>query len=230
MTLATWQCRCGLVLLHPVPRPEQLPGAGDWHAPGRPERRRRAWLKRYTEPALHAIFGNETERFIDATRQVVPGGRLLDIGCGRGALLTTASAHYACEGLDPSVSAAAVARASGHVVMTTPLEEARLAPGHYDVITLEAVVEHLVDPVTALRRLRNALKPGGVIALTTPRLGGPSSRIYGREWNGYRVGYHLHLFSSATLTRALEAADYTVLRRPRRDSPLDDILSLWGRR
>ena len=41
---------------------------------------------------------------------------------------------------------------------------------------------------------------------------------------------HTFLFTGAVLGRALEAAGFEVLKSPRRDRPLDDILILWGRK
>ena len=63
-----------------------------------------------------------------------------------------------------------------------------------------------------------------------PKFGGPAYRRHGREWNGFRVGYHLHLFTGKTLAACLEKAGFEVLSRPKRDRPLDDILGMWGRK
>jgi SAM-dependent methyltransferase len=137
---------------------------------------------------------------------------------------------HRCEGIEPSPLAARAARERGISVHAAKLEEVDLAPQSLEVVTLHAVIEHLQNPARALLKAHRWLATGGVIAVCTPKYRGPSWWIHGRGWNGYRVGYHLYLFTAATLARTMEAAGFTVLRWPRRSRPLDDILALWGRK
>jgi SAM-dependent methyltransferase len=95
---------------------------------------------------------------------------------------------------------------------------------------MDAVLEHVHDPVQVLRKVNEVLRPDGVIAVKVPKLDGPAHRLHGREWNGFRIGFHTYLFTGRTLTRALNRAGFDVLNRPKRDRPLDDLLLLWGRK
>ena len=94
-------------------------------------------------------------------------GRLLDVGCGNGALLRAAAAlGFAAEGLE--VSAKAAARAGGFPVRVYDGDLPRLPPcGPYDAVVLWDVLEHLGDPVGSLRALRGCLKPGGRLLVRT---------------------------------------------------------------
>ncbi|HIQ22002.1 MAG TPA: class I SAM-dependent methyltransferase [Planctomycetes bacterium] len=224
-----WQCACGLAFLHPVPGPDQLPDHGEWWSSRRKLIIRRRRFKRLRARVQNWLFGTPVDRLIRQVRRVQPAGRLLDIGCGRGEPLAPAARQYQCDGMEPSPVAAKEARRRGFRVLETTFESASIPSASYDVAVLDSVLEHLPDPVYVLRQVNRILKPEGVV-VKLPKLWGPSHRRHRREWNGFRVGCHLTMFSGRTLDAALEAAGFTPLRRPRRDRPLDDILVVWGRK
>ncbi len=228
--IAVWKCACGLAFLHPVPQPEQLPAKGEWWSQARKQTRRRGGFKEKWRVIRHAITGTGKERLLRDTRKAVPSGRFLDIGCGGGRMLRVAAQSYDVTGLEPSPVAAAMTREKGFKVVEETLEETTLPRGSFDVVMLDSVIEHVVSPRAALQKTHELLAPGGVVVLLTPKFEGPSSRRHGADWNGFRHGYHTHLFTGKTLGRYLEEAGFEVLRKPRRDRMFDDILILWGRK
>lgn len=228
--LSMWQCECGLAILHPIPQESDFPASNDWWAPQRQFMRRNPGLKRIRNKVQNAIFGTQKQRLIRQTRKAVPRGRLLDIGCGTGELLRTARPYFQCTGLEPSPTAAQAARDLGFKIIESTLEEAEIQPEAFDVVTMDAVLEHLVDPVSMLSKVNRVLRPGGVVAVKVPKLFGPAHRRHGREWNGFRVGYHFTLFTGSTLAAVMHLAGFDALESPCRDRPLDDILLMWGRK
>ena len=228
--LTVWRCECGLVFLYPSPTPEQMPGRGDWWSRKRKKFRRRRLLKLLRTAITFSCFGTPRFRLVKYTRKAIPSGRLLDVGCGDGRLLALAAPYYDCTGLEPSPIGAARARDKGFRVLETTLEETRIEPHSFDVITMDSVIEHVRHPLSVLKRANRILKPGGIIALKTNKFEGPAYRLHGRGWCGFRHGYHTFLFTGATLGLTLERAGFEVLKRPRRDRILDDILILWGRK
>ncbi len=145
-------------------------------------------------------------------------------------MLALASKFYDVMGLDPSPVAAKRTRKQGFEVIEETLEKTTLPAESFDVILLDSVIEHVASPRAALQKTHSLLAPGGVVVVVTPKFEGPTSRIRGREWNGFRHGYHTYLFTGKTLRRYLEETGFEVLRRPRRDRIFDDILILWGRK
>lgn len=228
--LGMWQCDCGLALLHPLPTVEQLPDGGEWWTHSRKKTFRRPGFKKVRIAVQDALFGSARARLIKQTRRVQSGGRLLDIGCGAGQLMAEARPFFECVGLEPSPRAALRARDQGFEVIESTMEHAQLEPSSFDVVTMDAVLEHVVDPVAVLHKVQQTLRDGGVVAVKVPKLAGPSHRRHGREWNGFRVGYHTTMFTGATLDAAFRAAGLTPLQSPRRDRPFDDILLLWARK
>ncbi|MGM0488761.1 MAG: class I SAM-dependent methyltransferase [Planctomycetota bacterium] len=230
LSLAYWECACELAILHPVPRPRDLPDQGDWWSGKRKGARRNPRFKRVRARLNDAIFGTSVQRLVRTTYRAKPGGRLLDVGCGDGRLLSEASRYYECDGLEPSSVAVERARQRGLNIIQSCFEPAEMPSGSYDVVILDAVLEHVVDPIDCLCKVNRILKPGGVVTVKVPKLWGPSHRRHGREWNGYRLGYHLTMFSGRTMDAVMSAAGFSALRRFRRDRILDDILIVWGRK
>jgi SAM-dependent methyltransferase len=232
VALNVWDCEsCGLSFLHPIPRPEQYPDGGDWFSPKKKDLSRQYAFKAWRRRMIDRWFGTKAERFIKGCLQAKPGGRFLDVGCGTGEMLELAARHYApCAGIEPSPIAAAQVRAKGFRVYEGTLEQATLEPGSFDLILMDSVIEHVHDPVAVLKICHAALAPGGVVAMLTPKLGGPAYRLHGAGWNGFRHGWHTFLFTGRTLSLCMDRAGFDVLQHPRRDRITDDILILWGQK
>ena len=125
-------------------------------------------------------------RLLDLIGRHVPAGRLLDVGCGHGLLLDEArSRGYEVEGVELSRSAAAYARdVLGLPVSELPLEELEPSAGGdgFAAIVLADVLEHVEDPVAAIRRCRELLRPGGVLCVVTPDPASATARLAGSRW------------------------------------------------
>jgi SAM-dependent methyltransferase len=125
-------------------------------------------------------------------------GRMLDVGCWVGFLLSEARERgWEVEGIEPSRYASDYAREQlGLTVQTVDLLEARVEPA--DVISMGDVIEHLVRPDEALARLRELLRPGGILYLALPDAGSPLARRLGRRWWAV-LPTHVQYFSRASL-------------------------------
>jgi len=98
-----------------------------------------------------------------------PGGELLEIGCGKGHLMQLASPHFTISGLELSEDATRDLDPSFRErIVIADVEDYVLPPAQYDVIVAFNVLEHLRDPASVLRRIAQALKPGGVLVGSVP--------------------------------------------------------------
>ncbi len=77
----------------------------------------------------------------------------------------------------------------------------------FEVITMFDFIEHVRDPREVLRWAREHLVPGGVLLLTTPKVGGISWRLMGRHWFHY-VPEHLWFLNSQSIRMLLNEAGF----------------------
>jgi SAM-dependent methyltransferase len=100
---------------------------------------------------------------------VAPGQRVLDVGCGPGALtgeLVRRVGAEAVSAVDPSEPfvAAARERHPGVDVRQAGAEELPFPDDAFDAALAQLVVHFLPEPVTALREVVRVVRPGGVVA------------------------------------------------------------------
>jgi 2-polyprenyl-3-methyl-5-hydroxy-6-metoxy-1,4-benzoquinol methylase len=103
-----------------------------------------------------------------------PGLDLLDVGCGPGTITVDLARRVApgrVVGIDvaedPLAEARALADREGVDVAFGPGDVYRLAfdDASFDVVHAHQVLQHLTDPVAALREMARVCRPGGVVAV-----------------------------------------------------------------
>jgi 2-polyprenyl-3-methyl-5-hydroxy-6-metoxy-1,4-benzoquinol methylase len=142
-----------------------------------------------------------------------PGARVLDVGAGNGAAVRALRASGVdAYGIEPEEQAVAAARAAGvETVLVGTLEENPLAGERWDVVRMNQVLEHLSDPVDALRRSSELLAPGGRVVIGVPNFGSLARRVFGGSWDGLELPRHLHHFTRETLRLVFARAGLQVL-------------------
>jgi SAM-dependent methyltransferase len=106
---------------------------------------------------------------LERLHQVKPGGRLLEVGCGRGGFLELAREKYDVTGID--ISRHAVSSAYGTLqgrIRQGDIETETLAAESYDAIVAFNVLEHLQRPDRVAAKLHGALCRGGVLIGSVP--------------------------------------------------------------
>ncbi|HZM94280.1 MAG TPA: methyltransferase domain-containing protein [Vicinamibacterales bacterium] len=98
-----------------------------------------------------------------------PGLRLLDVGCGPGTItadFATRLAPGTVLGIDASAEVIDAARRD-HPDVTFSVADVYdlgLEDASWDVVHAHQVLQHLADPVAALREMRRVVRPGGIVA------------------------------------------------------------------
>lgn len=160
-----------------------------------------------TEPG-RTIRNYEWRGILTAVRELAPLGpdtRWLDFGAGNGGLVRHVRATSGIEihGFEDG-DIAADAAALGIPFLTEEQLEAR--PYSFDVITAIEVLEHVIDPVAELRRMRRLLRPGGLLFLTTGNAAPHADKI--AEWSYAIPEIHISFYTPRTLERAMEQAGF----------------------
>jgi ADP-heptose:LPS heptosyltransferase/SAM-dependent methyltransferase len=156
--------------------------------------------------------------------------RVLNVGCYEGPLLDRLKrdTRWQTFGAETNPAAAAAARANGHTVWEVSPQDAPLVlpvGQSFDVIFLADMIEHLPHPLLVLRRLRQLLVPGGLLALNLPNLDSAHAALFGPTWSHWQLPYHRTLTGRAGLRRLAALADFKVLRLRTRTHPYPACVS-----
>jgi 2-polyprenyl-3-methyl-5-hydroxy-6-metoxy-1,4-benzoquinol methylase len=129
----------------------------------------------------------QTHAFI--RRHAQPPGRLLDLGCGDGTVLWLAKQDgWEVKGVELFPEQTALVREQlGLDVETSDITAYEGVDEAWDCVVLTHVLEHLPDPLGALRKIHDLLKPGGVGVLEFPNIDAFDARL--RRWLDR---WHLH--------------------------------------
>lgn len=142
-----------------------------------------------------------------------PAGRLLDIGCGSGAMLMNLrSAGWQVEGIEVDAPAVENARQKGLHVRRGDVWEQQYSDNTFDAVVLSHVIEHVSDPIQLMAECRRILKPGGVMSVVTPNMGSLGRRIWGDSWFHLDPPRHLVLHNTRTIRTVAQRAGFVRTR------------------
>lgn len=140
--------------------------------------------------------------------------RILEVGAGRGWFLSEAGkAGWETWAVEINRDALQHLRAKGiDRVLVQPAEEFEAEPESMDAVRIWDVIEHLRSPRKAMIGIHNALRPGGLLRMSTTNFASLSRWINGPEWVYLNGADHIFLFEPATLTRLLEQTGFSEVR------------------
>jgi SAM-dependent methyltransferase len=123
-----------------------------------------------------------------------PDGHLLDVGCGNGGfLLTMRDLGWHVEGLEPDLDAVRSARALGLEVSHGLARASEIPPKSWDAITMNHVIEHVVDPRSTIELLTTKLNEDGLFSIISPNPVGSLAHLFGKNWFAMEPPRHLVL-------------------------------------
>jgi SAM-dependent methyltransferase len=152
-----------------------------------------------------------------------PNARVLEIGCGNGDTGAYALAERKCAvfcGVELCERAALLARRQITEVLIGDVERMDLPwpEESFDAMIISEVLEHLVDPWAALRKLALLLRPGATIFASSPNVAHHSvirMLLHGR-WDladkGIMDRTHLRWFTFQSYRAMFESAGFVVDR------------------
>jgi SAM-dependent methyltransferase len=206
---AVVQCqKCGLCFTNPRPsassifsfyppiyRPHRMPDTAE---------SRGTWLR----PLKEEFRWGKPRKLLRPRRG---RNRLLDFGCGGGNFLERMR-RLGWEGTGLDVSEDSVRRIKYGMglpayVGTLPCND--LPPASFDLITMWQTLEHLHEPLEALRDAHRLLAPGGELMVSVPNIDSLPFRLFGHAWSGLDLPRHMTHFTPPTLQAMLEQAGFS---------------------
>jgi 2-polyprenyl-6-hydroxyphenyl methylase/3-demethylubiquinone-9 3-methyltransferase len=149
--------------------------------------------------------------------------RIVDIGCGNGALCHELASHgYEVVGCEPcaEILHSAQREAPGLVFHTLGVDDDPSVIGNesFDVAIATEVIEHLVRPFNLPRFAKQLLRPGGHLIVSTPYHGYLKNLFLAltNSWDAHLSpfweGGHIKFWSYKTLSQLLNESGFHIVR------------------
>lgn len=226
-------------------------GLGFIHPPLPPEEVERMYGQSYYDSWGIDTDDVATERMKQATfhskltviEEYMPTkGRILDIGCATGFFLDAARQRgWVPYGVELSSYSSALARKKigDDRIFTGQVEEAHFVDGFFDAVVMTDVIEHVLDVRPFIAEVARILRPGGVVAVTTPDPLALSCRLLRKHWPHYKLEHLLYFtpealsllmapvgFRRQRLMAATKTLTFSYLERQMRTYPVPVITPL----
>ncbi len=201
---------CGAGLTLPVVGDEELAAyyPADYNAYALPDNR---LLNRLATALFRSRYRRSLKRHPLVLLTSPGGGKLLDVGGGRGDLgVIVGPIGWQTTVLDPSEAACEAARRRGLASFRGTVTGSPLKPnGDFDAVVFQHSLEHVVDPLEALRAAARHLRPGGTLIVTLPNFDSWQSRRFRANWFHLDLPRHRTHMTQSSLTILLERAGLT---------------------
>ncbi|HXX81835.1 MAG TPA: class I SAM-dependent methyltransferase [Thermodesulfovibrionales bacterium] len=153
-------------------------------------------------------------------KNYIARGRILDIGCGRGLFLKIMRDDgWEVNGVEFSVEPAS--NVYGIPVMSGEPTSWGFPDAAFDVITMNHVLEHLLQPREMVHECRRLLKKGGLLMCAVPNFLSLQSSMGKKVWFHLDVPYHIYHFSEEGLRAVLTESGFRIVHTRRFDIEMD---------
>jgi SAM-dependent methyltransferase len=127
--------------------------------------------------------------------------QVLDVGCASGIFLGEAVREgWLARGVERSPTSATAARSGSNCDVDVGIfEEMDISGAPFPVVTAWEVLEHVINPALFFKSLEKVVRPGGLLAISTPLSDGFMARLLGRSYPMLIPPEHLSLFSRRSL-------------------------------
>ncbi|MEI7481114.1 MAG: class I SAM-dependent methyltransferase [Elusimicrobiota bacterium] len=158
-----------------------------------------------------AVQRMKTDTFdlrLDLIAEYKCSGNILDVGCATGYFLEAAARRgFQVYGVEISDYSCAIAKRNfgDDRVYQGVLENCPFPEKHFDVIAMSDLLEHVRDPIKALRAARRFLKNDGIIMIMTPDTDALTRRLMRGKWTHYKAE-HFFYFNRRSISYLADLA------------------------
>lgn len=155
------------------------------------------------------------------------GKKILEIGAGSGLFLyLLKNESFEVYGIEPSISGLKYAKDNFGIELENFYFEDYEPSQKFDMIIAYHVLEHFIDPVSALKKMKTCLNEKGFLYLKLPRFDSWPARVYKSFWHGYDLPRHRVHFSKEGLIDLLKENDMEIVLFKGDYGPLDTIRAI----
>lgn len=154
--------------------------------------------------------GPDDERRYQYLKSLLINKRLLDYGCGIGGFLFKSSViTKESHGVDPDRKFSSFIKDRGHIVFDDigciSVNEC------YDIITMFHVIEHLPDPMSNLREIKNYMGENSRLIIEVPSSDDILFKLYENEaFSKFQYDCHLYIYNQNSIRLLLEKSGFKV--------------------
>lgn len=147
-------------------------------------------------------------------RAMCPDGkRIFDVGCSRGWFMDSMKG-WECHGNELNEFEAGEAKKLyGENIIQGPFETCPDYPEPFDVVTVQDVLDHFIDPVAVIRKANKMLNKGGLLVIKVHDFGCLYAKLTGKNFYAVIPPSHLTYFTSKSLRILCEKNGFEVTRK-----------------
>jgi len=164
----------------------------------------------YLDKVTKVISFLMTASFIKNIKKYKKSGRVLDVGCGLGGLVSSFEKYgYDAYGVEINKKAKKfIGSALKKKIVFCDLKDVNFEKKSFDIITTTHVLEHVYDLKSFLREIRENLKDDGLFYIRIPNNDFFEYKLFKNYAYNLEVPRHLLFFNKESLKSVLEKAGY----------------------
>jgi len=164
-------------------------------------------------------------KFLIRGTQIIPGQKLLDIGCGSGQFLYEMKQFYMdVQGIEPGK----IFKSDFNI--KPDLIKAKYKKESFDLITMNHVLQHVNNPKEMVKEIYRILKQNGLFIVSASNTRSLAYEIFKKDWFQLDVPRHLFNLSDKQLIKFLEERGFKVIKNRHNSRPNQFVLSWFFKR
>jgi 2-polyprenyl-3-methyl-5-hydroxy-6-metoxy-1,4-benzoquinol methylase len=199
---------CGLIFLRPIPA-----NLGEFYP--------NEYYRIPSSLAELTSVAQAQRHKLEVVQQYKTGGQLLEIGPSFGLFAYLAkTAGFQVDTIEMDAQCCQFLRETVGVnaIQSDDPAKAIQALGHYDVIALWQVIEHVAEPWELLKRVAEHLMPGGIVVVATPNPSSLQFKLFRSKWVHLDAPRHLQLIPVNTMIEYASRLGLRSIRKSTRDA------------
>lgn len=141
-------------------------------------------------------------------------GRILDVGCGAGDFLSVFDCRkWERFGVDISDKACKIANKNlNNNIFCGELIDCMFPNKYFDVVALNQVLEHMMNPIEETKEIFRILKDDGVLFIRVPNMDTLQLKLTKEFWLHLDVPRHTYFYSEKTLKLLLDKNGFKIIK------------------